>query len=123
MPKLLLEVFSDENAMGVAYKNKSLKRHIISHLDNVGNTTIADLSKELNISTPKMINLVNELIQDGVIKDYGKVDSTGGRRASMYGLVAEAAFFVGVDVKKIFHQHWFAGFQEKPCYHKRGCSL
>jgi glucokinase-like ROK family protein len=100
MLKHLLEVFSDENAIGVAYKNKSLKRAIISHLDAAGTTTIADLNKELNISTPKIINLVNELIQDGVIKDYGKVDSTGGRRASMYGLVAEAAFFVGVDVKR-----------------------
>lgn len=100
MPNLLLEVFSDENAIGVAYKNKSLKRAIISYLDAVGNTTIADLNKELNISTPKIINLVNELIQDGLIKDYGKVDSTGGRRASMYGLVSEAAFFVGVDIKR-----------------------
>ncbi|HEV7331713.1 MAG TPA: ROK family protein [Flavisolibacter sp.] len=100
MPNLLLEVFSDENAIGVAYKNKSLKRAIISYLDTVGNTTIADLNKELNISTPKIINLLNELMQDGLIKDYGKVDSTGGRRASMYGLVSEAAFFVGVDIKR-----------------------
>ncbi|HEU4469996.1 MAG TPA: ROK family transcriptional regulator [Flavisolibacter sp.] len=100
MSKLLLEVFSDENALGVAYKNKSLKRAIISYLDEFGNTTVADLNKALNISTPKIINLVNELIQDGLIKDYGKVNSTGGRRANLYGLVAEAAFFVGVDVKK-----------------------
>jgi len=100
MSTVLLEVFSDENAIGVAYKNKSLKRAIISHLDSVGNATIADLNKELNISTPKIINLINELIQDGLIKDYGKVDSTGGRRASMYGLVSEAGFFVGVDIKR-----------------------
>lgn len=100
MSKLLLEVFSDENTIGVAYKNKSLKRAIISHLDGGDKATVADLAKELNISTPKIINLINELMQDGVIKDYGKVDSTGGRRASMYGLVAEAAFFVGVDVKR-----------------------
>lgn len=100
MSKLLLEVFTDDNVLGVAYKNKSLKRAIISYLDEVGNTTIADLNKQLNISTPKIINLVNDLIQDGLIKDYGKVDSTGGRRASMYGLVAEAAFFLGVDVKR-----------------------
>lgn len=99
MANMLFEVFSDENANGVAYKNKFLKRSIINHLDNSGNATIADLSKALNISTPKIINLVNELMQDGLIKDYGKVDSTGGRRASLYGLVAEAAFFVGVDVK------------------------
>ncbi len=99
MSQRLFDVFSDENAIGVAYKNKFLKRRIIAHLDNVANATIADLSKELAISTPKIINLVNELIQDGLIKDYGKVDSTGGRRASLYGLVSEAAFFLGVDVK------------------------
>ncbi|MEJ7828142.1 MAG: ROK family transcriptional regulator [Segetibacter sp.] len=96
----LFEVFSVENSNGVAYKNKSLKRAIISYLDNSGNATVAHLSKELNISIPKIINLVNELIQDGLIKDNGKVDSTGGRRASLYGLVAEAAFFIGVDVKR-----------------------
>ena len=73
MSKVLLEVFSDENAIGVAYKNKSLKRAIIAYLDSVGNATIADLNKELNISTPKIMNLINELIQDGLIKDYGKV--------------------------------------------------
>lgn len=100
MLKLLFQVFSDENANGVAYKNKALKRAIISYFDTSGNATVADLSKELNISTPKIINLVNELIQDGLIKDNGKVDSTGGRRASLYGLVAEAAFFIGVDVKR-----------------------
>lgn len=97
---MLFEVFSDENAIGVAYKNKSLKRAIISHLDAAGNATVADLSKALNISVPKSINLINELMQDGLIKDYGKVDSTGGRRAALYGLVAEAAFFIGVDVKR-----------------------
>lgn len=100
MHQPLLEVFFGENASGVAFKNKSLKRAIITHLDNVGNTTIADLNKELNISTPKIINLINELIQDELIKDYGKVDSTGGRRANMYGLVSEAGFFMGVDIKR-----------------------
>jgi glucokinase-like ROK family protein len=99
MQPSLLEVFLDQNTPGVASKNKSLKRGIITYLDNVGNATIADLSKELNISTPKIITLINELIQDELIKDYGKIDSTGGRRASMYGLVAEAGFFIGVDIK------------------------
>jgi len=100
MSKLLFEVFSDENTNGVAYKNKALKRAIISYLDSSGSGTVADFSKELNISTPKIITLVNELIQDGLLIDNGKVDSTGGRRASIYGLVAEAAFFIGVDVKR-----------------------
>jgi glucokinase-like ROK family protein len=100
MQQSLIEVFSDGNSSGVAYKNKYLKRAIITHLDSVSNATVADLSKELNISTPKIINLINELINDGLICDHGKVDSTGGRRASMYALASEAGFFMGVDVKK-----------------------
>jgi DNA-binding Lrp family transcriptional regulator len=71
-------------------------------MDLTGNVTIAELSKELNMSAPKTTNLIAELTEDGLIKDYGKVDSTGGRRASLYGLVAESCFFVGVDIKKYY---------------------
>lgn len=99
MPQPLFEIFSDDNSSGVAYKNKALKRGIITYLDQSGNSTVADLSREFNISTPKIITLVNELIQDEVIMDYGKVESTGGRPASRYGLVAEAGYFIGVDVR------------------------
>ncbi|WP_127129528.1 ROK family transcriptional regulator [Pseudoflavitalea rhizosphaerae] len=95
----IFEVFSEENATGVAYKNKSLKRGIINHLDESGNSTITEMAQALNISVPKTTSLVNELIQDGLIRDHGKIDSTGGRRASMYGLVAESCYFIGVDVK------------------------
>ncbi|AEW01478.1 transcriptional regulator [Niastella koreensis] len=98
----IFELFSDETTSGVAYKNKALKRTIINHLDALGNTTITDLAQALNISVPKITSLINELITDGLVKDYGKVDSKGGRRASMYGLVAESGFFIGVDVKHYY---------------------
>jgi predicted NBD/HSP70 family sugar kinase len=99
---LIFEVFSEENASGVAYKNRILKRQIINYLDNTGSVTIAELTKELNISAPKITNLVAELMEDGLIKDYGKEDSTGGRRASLYGLVSDACFFIGVDIKRYY---------------------
>lgn len=98
----IFELFSDETTSGVAFKNKALKRTIINHLDVIGNTTITDLAQALNISVPKITSLINELITDGLVKDYGKVDSKGGRRASMYGLVAESGFFIGVDVKNYY---------------------
>ena len=100
--KNFFAIFSDDNTSGVVYKNKSLKRLIINQLDKVGKTTITELSKELNISVPKITSLVIELIEDGLIKDNGKFDSTGGRRASVYGLVSDAGFFVGVDVKQYY---------------------
>jgi hypothetical protein len=96
----LFEVFSSESvASGVAHKNKALKA-IINQIDNSGDMTIADLAKELAISTPKITSLVNELIEDGLIQDEGKLDSTGGRRANVYGLVSDACYFIGVDVKR-----------------------
>lgn len=99
----LLEVFSDETVTGgVAFKNKSLKKAIINELDSSGDLTIADLARELNISTPKITSMVNELIQDGLLQDLGKIDSTGGRRASIYGLVSDACYFLGVDVKRYY---------------------
>ncbi len=99
----LFEVFSDDVlSAGVAFKNKELKKAIINQLDASGDLTIAELAKELNISTPKITSLVNELIQDGLIQDQGKIDSTGGRRANIYGLVSNACYFIGVDVKRYY---------------------
>lgn len=96
----IFSVFSEENITGVANKNQSLKRTIINYLDLTAHATITDLSQELGISPPKTSSLINELIQDGLVQDDGKVDSTGGRRASMFGLVADSCFFIGVDVNR-----------------------
>lgn len=99
--KKLIEVFSaDSLSGGVAYKNKELKKAIIKQIEVSGDLTIADLNKDLAISTPKITSLINELIEEGLLKDEGKIDSTGGRRANIYGLVSDAAYFIGVDVKR-----------------------
>jgi len=98
----IFELLSKENASGVAYKNKALKRSILNHLDQHGDFTITELSREMNTSVPKITSLVNELIEDRLIRDNGKFDSTGGRKASIYGLVADACYFIGVDVKKYY---------------------
>ena len=101
-PHLLQNVFSDDNSSGVALKNKVLKKLIFKFLDQIESSSITELSRELNISVPKTSSLVNELIEEGLISDYGKIDSTGGRKASMFGFVSDACFFLGVDVKKYY---------------------
>ncbi|MGB4773339.1 MAG: ROK family transcriptional regulator [Chitinophagaceae bacterium] len=98
----LYSIFSEAASTGVAFKNKSLKRAIINLLDGFDSATVNDISKELNISVPKAASLINELMQENLISDYGKIDSKGGRKASIYGLVSDACFFVGVDVKKYY---------------------
>lgn len=100
MQKTFLEELSDENVTGVAYKNVKLKKAIILFFANNGSGTIADLCKELALSAPKVTTLVNELIAEGLIREDGKVDSTGGRKPHLYGVVQESAFFIGVDIKQ-----------------------
>ncbi|AFD07741.1 ROK family protein [Solitalea canadensis] len=94
------EELHNENISGVAYKNLDLKKKTIAHFATIGNATIADLCKELNSSAPKVTTLINELIKDNLVQDYGKIDSTGGRRPNLYGLAPEAGFFLGVEVRK-----------------------
>lgn len=93
------EIYSD-NPTGVAYKNVNVKKSLLSFFANSGNSTIGDLCKELNLSVPKVTSLLNDLIQDGLVKDYGKIGSTGGRRPNLYGLSPDSGFFLGIDVKQ-----------------------
>jgi len=100
MKNTVLQVFLDDDSVGVAYKNKALKRQIINYLDAFGSSTIPDLSAFSGISIPKTTSMVNELIEDGLLAEQGKIDSTGGRRASIFGLVASSCYFLGVDVRR-----------------------
>ncbi len=100
MAKTFFEELNSENATGVAYKNINLKKTVIAYFANTGSATIADLCKELNLSIPKVTNLLNDLIQDGMVQDNGKIDSSGGRKPNLYGLIPDSVLFIGVDVKK-----------------------
>ncbi|WP_338868692.1 ROK family protein [Spirosoma sp. SC4-14] len=84
----------------VINRNADPKKSILSYFANVGNAIIPELSKELTISVPKVTSVVGELIKEGLIQDYGKIESSGGRKPNLYGVVPESAFFIGVDVKQ-----------------------
>lgn len=111
-PNIQYDFFSDGTETGVALKKKSRKRKIINYIDRNGETILAELAQAINISTPTTSILVNELIAEGLIKDYGKVDSNGGRPASIYGLVAESCFFIGVDVRQYYVNIGLLDFQK-----------
>lgn len=97
---------------GVAFKNAFLKKQVISFLAGNGNATIADLGKELNLSVPKVTSLLNDLMAEGLVKDHGKVDSTGGRKPNVFGLAPDAGFFLGVDIKKHHLNMGLSDFQK-----------
>ena len=79
-------------------KNSQQKKQILQLCINEGNFSLADLSKELNLSIPTTTRLTEELIESGFIEDLGKQDTNGGRRPSIYGLRSSAGYFVGTDI-------------------------
>ena len=81
-------------------KNSLHKKQILQLCITEGNFSLADLSKELNLSIPTTTRLTEELIEDGFIEDLGKQDTNGGRRPSIYGLRSSAGYFVGTDIGK-----------------------
>lgn len=81
-------------------KNALIKKNIIRFYINNGSSTIADLAKELDLSVPTTTKLIAELIDDGFVLDFGKLETVGGRRPNAYGLNPDSGYFVGVDVKR-----------------------
>lgn len=94
----ILGTVTDENMSVVAYKAFMLKRRIILALATEGDCTIADLSRILNVSNPTITKLVGELIQEGYVRDLGKIETGGGRRPCAFGLVSDSGYFLGVNI-------------------------
>ncbi len=81
-----------------ANRNELLKKKIIHYYIANGDATIAELCKEMNLSIPTVTKLIIELQEDGYIQDFGKQETSGGRKPSIYGLNPSSGYFVGVDV-------------------------
>ncbi len=81
-------------------KNALMKINIIRHYILKGENTLAEISKEMDMSVPTITKLVSELIEEGFVIDFGKQETNGGRRPNIYGVNPDSGYFVGVDVKK-----------------------
>lgn len=112
MTSTFFKEINSDNSTGVAYKNINLKKSVLSYFANKSNATIPELCRELKLSAPKVTSILNDLIQDGLVKDYGKVDSTGGRKPNLYGLAPDSGFFLGVDVKQYHINIGLTDFQK-----------
>ncbi|MDR2912609.1 MAG: ROK family transcriptional regulator [Alistipes sp.] len=88
----------DELQTGVVHKNNLIKRNIVAYMATGGPSTIAELTAALHISIPTMTKLVGELVEDKLVHENGKIETTGGRRPNIYGLTSSAIYFAGVNV-------------------------
>lgn len=88
-------ISSDDNT-----RSELLKKKIIHYYIANGDATIAEICKEMNLSIPTVTKLIGELQEDGYILDFGKQETCGGRKPSIYGLNPASGYFIGVDVLK-----------------------
>jgi len=83
-----------------AFKTINLKKDLVRNLTIGGDNTIPNLSKETGYSIPTITKLISELLEEGIIHDFGKIDTTGGRRPNIYGINPKAFYFLGVEVNR-----------------------
>lgn len=73
------------------------KRKILSLLHSGGYVSAPELSKQLKISLPTCIALLNDLLVNGFIKNIGIGESSGGRKPNLYGLPENAFYVIACD--------------------------
>lgn len=81
-------------------KNSMVKRKIISYYMDARSSTLPDLSRELDLSVPTVTKLITEMIDEGFIVSYGKLETGEGRPPTLYGLNPDSGYFIGVDIKR-----------------------
>jgi predicted NBD/HSP70 family sugar kinase len=82
-------------------KQESYKRNIIKHLYFSGQLSCAELSQLTDKSLPLTTKILNELIEEGSVKELGFALSTGGRRPQMYSLKSDLMYVVAVAMDQL----------------------
>jgi len=94
--------------------NTKTKKEILSLCIDHGSYCIADFSRELGISVPTATKIVEELLEEGILRDEGKVGTSGGRRPNTYGLNPDAGYFLGIDVGRHHFHIMVTDFKGSP---------
>ena len=86
-----------KNRFNSTSKSLRYKRRIIEHIIDEGPETLPILSRKLELSVPTTSKYVNEMIDGGLMRNYGKLETSGGRHPFLFGLDPSNVYFLGVD--------------------------
>lgn len=80
---------------------KKLNRNrIYRYMNETNQCSMSEISVALSLSGPTVLSVVNELKDEGLVREAGEFDSTGGRKAKAFETVKDAVFSIGVDLTK-----------------------
>jgi len=85
-------------SQAVELKKIGHKKLIIKAIYFNGPLSNSELSRIINLSTPKINSLLVELIDNGLVQELGRGDSSGGRRPNIYGLIHDSFFVIGITI-------------------------
>lgn len=85
-------------SQAVELKKIANKKHVLRAIYFNGPMSNSELAKLIKLSTPKINSLLLELIEDGLVQELGRGDSSGGRRPNIYGLVEDGFYVVGITI-------------------------
>ena len=78
-------------------KKATVPKRILEYFISQGSSTIPELSKGIGVSLPTATSAVNELMEQGLVKEVGKKDNSTGRIPMVYDLVPTAGYFIGAN--------------------------
>lgn len=79
---------------------KKNRNRIYRYLCKSGVVSNPDISYELKLSLPTVTQNTKELIEMGLVKETGELESTGGRKAKGLSVAADARLSLGLDITK-----------------------
>ncbi|MFH0999318.1 MAG: ROK family transcriptional regulator [Bacteroidota bacterium] len=98
----MLNLFSDQNVLHVR-SNTDLKKvrqqsYIFEHLYRNNQASNPELAKLMNMSSPTIHKLIQELIDMDLIIELGVGSSIGGRRPNLFGINPNAKYIISIDI-------------------------
>lgn len=88
------------NLFDTSPKNLQYKRQIVEYLVDKGPDTLPVLARQLGVSVPTISKMVGELVDNGLLRNFGKLEATTGRHPFLFGLTDKDFYFLGVDFTK-----------------------
>ena len=97
---MINKIFNLYNTANAKFQNKINKSIILNHVKNNAKATRTSIAKDLKISTPTVSKIIDELIAENYVKELGKSESTGGKRATNLEFNSEFGSVIAVDLGK-----------------------
>ncbi|MDG5799154.1 ROK family protein [Marinilabiliaceae bacterium ANBcel2] len=92
-------IFRDSESVSNQSRQSQQKQKIVKALSKSDKAlTIPDFQKKIKISTPTIIKLINELIEEKLVIEEGKKETDNGRRPTLYSLNIDRFYAIGVEI-------------------------